>query len=545
MISHAPLFPSSTSISSPLLLPALSPSPTLREIQQLHAQSLKLNHFHHNPSLPTSLISSCCSSFQSSPPKSLHDIHYALSLLNHTTHASSFHYNTLIKALNQMNQPHQAFLLFYRLLHDNENGNGKVLPDKYTYTFVLKSCEKLCGVEEGRQVHCLALKSGFVLDLFVGNCLIHMYNRCGDVDDAYKVFDEMLERNVANVVSWNCLIDGFVKVGNVDGARRVFDEMPARSIVSWNSMIAGCAKEGLVSETLDMFIEMQISGFYPDETTLMSIISVVSDLGLLCLGKRIHGYIIRKQFPFDGDLGAAVIDMYSKCGSVYSALRVFENTQTKNVGHWTSMIVGLAFHGYAEASLILFSEMLNAGVKPNHVTFVGVLSACSHGGLVEQGIRHFNLMRTYDVEPRIQHYGCLVDLLGRANLIQEAKILIDKIPMEPGIVIWSTLLAACRNHGDIETGEIAAKKLIELTPDYGGGYVLLSNLYADSYRWMDSGRTRRVMDERGVEKVAGLSWIEVDGKLHEFLAGDRIHPKNMEIYGILDELQCKLGWEME
>ncbi|KAF5205435.1 Pentatricopeptide repeat-containing protein, partial [Thalictrum thalictroides] len=210
-------------------------------------------------------------------------------------------------------------------------------------------------------------------------------------------------------------------------------------------MIAGCARESLFDEALYLFIELQVSGLCPAETTMMSIISVVSDLGLLSVAKKIHGYAIRNEFSLDSRLGAALIDMYSKCGSIYSALQLFENIPNKNVGHWTSMIVGFSVHGCAEASLHLFAQMQKCGVKPNYVTFIGVLSACSHGGLVGQGIKHFNLMKRYNIEPRIQHYGCLVDLLGRSGMVKEAKMVIDNMPMEPAAVIWSILLAVGTN----------------------------------------------------------------------------------------------------
>ncbi|KAF9625960.1 hypothetical protein IFM89_027828 [Coptis chinensis] len=418
-----------------------------------------------------------------------------------------------------------------------------LFPDNFTFTFLINSCARLSALEQGEQLHCFAFKTGLISDLFLQNSLIHMYAKCDKIESVCKVFQGM-SLDDKNVVSWNSIIDAFVKAGDVDSARRLFNEMPERNVVSWNSIIAGCAKESLFDEAFRLFLRLQLSGLVPDETTLMTIISVISNLGLLCLGKQIHGYVIRNEFSLDAGFGAALIDMYSKCGTIHSALKVFQDTQNKNnVGHWTSMIVGYAVNGFAEASLRLFSQMQACGVKPNYVTFVGVLNACSHGGLVEQGIRLFNLMKTYNIEPGIQHYGCLVDLLGRSNLVREAKMLIDYMPMEPGAVIWSTLLAACRKHGDIEIGEIAAQKLVELAPDYGGGYILLSNLYANSCKWMEFGRMRRMMGERGVEKVAGLSWIEVDGEIHEFLVGDKFHPRSMEIHRLLDAIQCKLRWE--
>ncbi|XXG43340.1 hypothetical protein AAC387_Pa01g3396 [Persea americana] len=305
--------------------------------------------------------------------------------------------------------------------------------------------------------------------------------------------------------------------------------------------MAGYVRNSLSHEALDLSFELQFSGLRPDERTLVAIISAISELGLLGLGKRVHGYVTRHKFSLDGILGAALIDMYSKSGSIYYAFQVFENIPNKNVGHWTSMIVGFGIHGFAEDSLKLFLQMQCSDVKPNYVTFIGLLIACNHGGLVEEGIRHFNLMRrVYEIKPVIQHYGCLIDLLGRSGFLEEAKAVIESMPMEPGAVIWATLLAACRKHGNIEIAEIAAQELITLAPKYGGCYVLLANIYAGLGRWEDFSRMRRRMEESGVEKVPGFSWIEVDGEAHEFVVGDKFHPQSKEIYWTLDELECQL-----
>ncbi|XP_010273684.1 PREDICTED: pentatricopeptide repeat-containing protein At5g48910-like [Nelumbo nucifera] len=514
----------------PPLLPLLHRCTTVKEVQQFHAQTIKTGLFQYDPTVATKLVESCCSSFQSSSPKS-GDVDYTLSVFDYTIEPSSFLYNTLIRACTQVDQPEQAFLLFYEMLHD-------LAPDKFTFPFVLKSCAQLASIEEGEQVHCFVLKTDFASDLFVQNSLIHMYARCRKIRSARGVFEGISGRNI---VSWNSMIGGFLKSGDIESACKLFDEMPQRNLVSWNSMISGYARESLPYEALSLVAELQVSGLRPDESTLVSAISAISDLGILSLGKRVHGYIIRHELSLNGVLGASLIDMYSKCGSIHHALKVFVGIQNRNVGHWTSIIVGFAVHGFAEAALQLFSQMQVSGVKPNYITFIGVLNACSHRGLVEEGLKHFNLMRsTYNIEPRIQHYGCLVDLLSRSGFLEEAKALIENMPMEPGSVIWGTLLSACRNHGNVEIGEVAALKLIQLMPDYGSGYVLLSNLYASSGRWEDFSAMRRVMGDRGVGKVPGVSWIEVDGEIHEFVVGDKIHPRRKEIYKMLNKIESEM-----
>ncbi|XP_043718908.1 pentatricopeptide repeat-containing protein At5g48910-like [Telopea speciosissima] len=519
----------------PTALSLLNGCKSTREIQQLHALAVKTGFFYYEPLVASRIVESCCSIFHYSSPKS-EDVNYALSVFDQTHYSSTFVYNTLIRAQTQVDQSEEALLLFYWMLCDP----SPIVPDKFTFPFVLKSCAQLGSIEEGEQIHSLVLKTNFVSDEFVLNSIIHMYGRCGKINSAQRVFEGMSERNI---VTWNSMIDGLVKSGDLGSAYRLFYEMPQRNLVSWNTMIAGYARHSFPYEALDLLVELKVTEISPDESTLVSAISAISDLGLLRLGKLVHGYVIRHEFALTSALGASLVDMYSKCGSIYGALRVFMGILNKNVGHWTSLIVGFAVHGLAEDALKLFSQMLSSGVKPNYVTFIGVLSACSHGGLVKVGLENFNLMRrTYNIEPTIQHYGCIVDLLGRSGLLREAKELIENMPIRPGPVLWGSLLSACRNHRNIEIGEIAAQNLVEVMPDFGGGYVLLSNLYAGIGRWEDFGRARRVMADRGVKKVPGLSWIEVDGEIHEFVAGDKFHPRSVDIYNVLVDLDSKLRW---
>ncbi|KAJ0987181.1 hypothetical protein J5N97_005537 [Dioscorea zingiberensis] len=429
---------------------------------------------------------------------------------------SSFVYNTLLRNYTQDHHPEDALLLFNHML-----SQCVTLPDKFTFPLALKACAQLSALQEGKQTHSMVLKThNLSADVYVQSSLVDMYVKCGRIDAARKVFDGMPHRTV---VAGNSMVDGYVKSGDLDSAYRCFVEMPERDIVSWNSLIGGCVRNSLPNEALALFLELQmLEELQPDEYTLSIVLSAVSDLGLLAAGKMAHGYIARRHFSLNGALGVALTNMYTKCGSIGAASSVFRSISSKNVGHWTSMIAGLAAHGRAEASLHLFSQMLHAGTKPNDITFIGVLSACSHGGLLNEGLACFDLMRRFGVRPSIQHYGCLVDLLGRSGLLEEALEIINRLPMKPSVVIWSSLLASCRNHGNVEIAEVVAKKLIEIQPSYGGGYTLLSNLYVRIGRREDSAKMRMMMEERRVEKVHGFSWIEVDGYVHEFVAGDRI-----------------------
>ncbi|KAH0463802.1 hypothetical protein IEQ34_006588 [Dendrobium chrysotoxum] len=450
---------------------------------------------------------------------------------------STFTYNSRIRAETEAGRPERALLLLHRMLAQD------TLPlDCFTFPTVLKACTHLSAVAEGEQIHCLFLKSHFAAcdDVFVLTSLVHFYARCGRLKDARLVFDQMPNKNVA---SWNAMLDGYVWSGDLESAYKLFNKMPDRNVVSWNTLICGFVRTGGAWEALKLFVEFQMLGMKADESTMVSVIAAVADLGLLALGRKAHAYATRCLFSFDRALGVALIDMYTKCGSIGAAHNVFMTIESKNVGHWTSMIAGFASHGFAVASLQVFEEMINSGTMPNDVTFIAVLNGCSHGGLVYEGLECFKLMKTFGVEPRVKHYGCLVDLLGRAGLIDEAMELVSDMPVEPSPVIWSSLLAACKNYGCAEVAKVAAGKLIELDASEGSPFVLLSNLYANLGRLEDFSIVRKAMEDRVMTKVAGLSSIEIDGHVHEFVSGDKMHFKTREIYGVLDELRSFLRWQ--
>ncbi|KAK1275811.1 Pentatricopeptide repeat-containing protein [Acorus gramineus] len=481
---------------------------TTSEIQQLHAQSIKQGLFYNDPSIAINLIKSFSSSTPTSRPSPTH-LDYILSIFNQTpisNSTSTFIYNTLITSYAQTHLPEKSFFLFHQMLHDP----NRLLPDNFTFTSVLTSCARSSALEEGEQTHSLVYKTQSARDdVFVNNSLIHMYSRCG----------------------------------HIEKARLLFDRMPHRNVVSWNSLIDGCVKNSMPEEAIELFLRMRDPGrTNPDESTLVSVVSAVSELGLLCFGKTVHGHVVRNGFDPSGVLGGALINMYTKCGCIAYAFRVFHGVQCKGVEHWTSMIVGFATYGRAEDSLRLFNEMQSLGIKPNYVTYVGVLNACSHGGLVEEGVKIFCLMRMHGVRPGIHHYGCLVDLLGRSGLLKEALVLIENMPIEPGVVIWATLLSACSSHGNVEIAKIAARRLKRIDPSYGGCYVLLSQIYARLGRWEEVSGLRREMEGNGVKKDLGYSCIEVNGEVHEFVAGDEFHWRSIDVYRMLDEMEHNLRW---
>eukprot|EP01018_Ginkgo_biloba_P037419 Gb_09409 [translate_table: standard] len=477
-------------------------------------------------------------------------------------------------------------------------------PDNFTFPFVLKACADLSALQEGKEIHYHIRRTGFVSNVFVGVALVHMYAKCGSIEDARQVFDEMTTRDV---VSWtamiagytqnggakealtlfnqmqqadvkpntytivsvlpacaqlgalqqgkqihdytirsgfesevfvaNAIIDMYAKCGNINIARQLFDKMLKKDAVSWNTMIAGYAQNGYSNEALTLFNEMQLADAKPNSFTIVSVLSACAHSGALQQGKWIHDYLNKGGFNSDIFVVNSLIDMYAKCGSIHDARQLFEEMPERNVVSWTAMIAGYGMHGHGEDALALFSRMQQEDMKPDHITFISVLSACSHSGLVNEGWQYFNCMsQDYCIEPKMKHYACMVDLLGRAGHLHDAQDFIQKMPLKPNADVWGGLLGACRIHCDIELAESVAERLFDLEPESAGYYVLLSNIYAAVGRWDDVSKVRAMMKNRGLKKTPGCSLIEVNNKVHAFLVGDRSHPQSEIIYATLETL---------
>ncbi|KAF9601811.1 hypothetical protein IFM89_023342 [Coptis chinensis] len=322
-----------------------------------------------------------------------------------------FSWNTIIRAYSESeNQCLEAVVLFSEMVCSEF-----VEPNSFTYPSVLKACVEIRGIEEGKQVHGQIIKCGGELncDEFVVSNLVRVYSVCGVMDDARRLFGKCVVRD-GNVVIWNVLIDGYLRNGEFESARKLFDLMPERSVVSWNAMIAGYAQNGFFKEAVEIFREMQLGNECPNYVTLVSVLPAISRLGALELGKWVHVYAERNDIKLDDVLGSALVDMYSKCGSIEKAVQVFQRLPQTNVITWNAIIGGLAMHGRAKDALDYFSKMEKSGVKPSDVSYISVLAACSHAGLVDLGKFYFDQMvRVVGLKPRIEHYGCLVDLFGR------------------------------------------------------------------------------------------------------------------------------------
>ncbi|EOY22999.1 hypothetical protein QUC31_008041 [Theobroma cacao] len=405
-----------------------------------------------------------------------------------------------------------SLLLFKQMLF-----NG-ISPDCLTFPFLLKECTRRFDSRVGCSIHGKTIKFGWFRDLYVQNSLVNFYSACGFLNSARKLFDEMLNRDV---VSWNSMIIGHLRAGNLDMALKLFRSIEKRNIITWNSMITGFVQGGLGKEALQLFHEMQNlsnDNVKPDKITMASVLSACAYLGAIDHGKWIHSYLRRSGVECDLVVGTALIDMYGKCGSVERAYEVFKEMPRRDTLAWTAMISAFALHGYSKEAFDTFVEMEAVGVKPNHVTFVSLLSACVHSGLVEKGRWCFDMMRrVYSIEPQLHHYACMVDVLSRAGLFEEVESLVRSMPMEPDVFVWGALLGGCQIHGNIELGERVAQYLIDLEPMNHAFYINLCDIYAKAGRFDDVKRIRALMKERGIRKeVAGCSMIEVDGFVLEF-----------------------------
>lgn len=408
-----------------------------------------------------------------------------------------------------------------------------------------------------------------VKDVFTWTAMVSGYVQNGKVDEARMIFDAMPEKNTVswnamiagyvqtkrmdmarelfeamtckNVASWNTMITGYAQSGEITHARNLFDRMPQHDCISWAAIIAGYAQSGYSEDSLRLFIEMKRYGERLNRSPFTSVLSTCANLASLELGKQLHGQLVKVGFEAGCFVGNALLVMYCKCGSVEEAYHAFEEIVDKDVISWNTMIAGYARHGFGKDALMLFESMKTVGIKPDDITMVGILSACSHTGLVEKGTEYFYSMnRDYGVIPNSKHYTCMVDLLGRAGRLDEAQNLMKNMPFEPDAATWGALLGACRLYGKTELAEKAAEVIFEMEPENAGMYVLLSNLYAASGRWGDVSKMRLKMRDRGVKKVTGYSWLEVQNKVHTFSVGDTLHPEKDRIYAYLEELEFKL-----
>ncbi|KAA8522102.1 hypothetical protein F0562_012584 [Nyssa sinensis] len=575
-------------LTHPILHTLESCNGTLKEFNQVHTQLIISGLFQHSLAAGR-VVKKLCSSPSTVP--------HAVALFDHLKEPDAFICNTIMRSYVNKNDLGGAFTFYYHQMI------GKCIPpNHYTFPLLVKACADLRSVRDGEKIHARVVKFGFELNLFVRNSLIHMYSVCGRIGDAQvvfdlsyesdlvtwnsmidgyvkngevilarRLFDEMPETDVfswnsliagyvgtgdmeaakclfekmpyKDVVSWNCLIDGYARIGNVAAAREFFDWMPFRNIISWNTMLALYVRSKDYGECLRLFDRMMEGGDAKlNEATFMSVLTACAHLGRLDRGKWVHSYIKNdRNIEPDVLLSTALLTMYTKCGAMDLARTVFDEMPDRSIVSWNSMIMGYGMHGEGEKALEMFLEMEESGLMPNDATFVCILSACTHAGMVLEGWWYFDLMhRVYNIDLKVEHYGCMVDLLGRAGLMKDSEELIKKMPMEAGPVLWGALLSACRTHSNLELGEIVAKRLIELEPRDIGPYVLLSNIYAAEGRWDDVENVRKMMMKKGLQKVAGSSLVHFgDSGAESFQGNGSVHKRNM-VYSMLSEMGVQM-----
>ncbi|EXB79413.1 hypothetical protein L484_011606 [Morus notabilis] len=518
---------------------------TLNHLHQLHAHCLVsgrnddvfLNAFLHT--LISLLISSL--NLDRTRGRSIRSLTYAVSLFNLVRNPTTFTFNNVIRAHTILSLPSPSSLsplVFFARMR-----RLALPPDSHTFPFALAACAKLdptFSLPFSQALHSQALKTGFSDDSFVLNSLIRVYALSGCSPSALRVFDQ--GRPHRDVVSYNILIDHHVKSGDITSARQLFDEMLERDSVSWGTIIAGYSQSKNCDEAISLFHEMVKLGFIPDSVALVAALSACAKLGDLDRGRDVHEYIKRNGIRLNPFLTTGLVDFYAKCGCIDIAKEIFDTraSSEKSLCAWNAMIVGFAMHGLGELSLSYFRRMTKEGIKPDGVTFLGVLVGCSHSGLVEQAQELFyDMERCYMVPKELKHYGCMADLLGRAGRIHEAMDMIRAMPMWGDVYVWGGLLAGCRLHaGNVEVAEEAAGRVMELRPEDGGVYSIMAGVYASAEQWDDVVRIRRWKDsKRAVKRNAGCSLIRLGGVSHEFVAGDDLHPQSHEIYSLLNGIE--------
>ncbi|OVA12947.1 Pentatricopeptide repeat [Macleaya cordata] len=441
-------------------------------------------------------------------------------------------WNSMIAGYNQHGFDLEALVFFSKMLKESD-----VKPDKFTLASVLSACANLEMLKPGKEIHAHIIRTVVNACEPVRNALISMYCKSGGVEIARKVVDRSTTANL-NVISFTALLDGYVKIGDINPAREIFDSLKDRDVVAWTAMIVGYVQNGLNNDAIELFRSLVNEGPKPNNYTLAAMLSACSSLASLDHGKQIHASALRLGEHSSVSVTNALITMYAKAGSIEDAKRVFDQVSwNRDNVSWTSMIIALAQHGLGLEAIELFEKMLAFGIKPDHITYVGVFSACTHAGLVEQGQNYFALMQNiHKIEPTPSHYACMIDLFGRAGLLEEARDFIEKMPIEPDVIAWGSLLASCNVRKNAELAAIAADRLLVIDPENSGAYSALANVYSACGRWEEAAKTRKLMKERRVKKERGVSWVQIKNKVHVFGVEDGLHPQKDEIYKKIAEL---------
>ncbi|QCE15046.1 structure-specific endonuclease subunit SLX1 [Vigna unguiculata] len=486
----AGITPNSSTIVS--LLPTIGQANALCQGKAIHAYSVR-KIFSHDVVVATGLLDMYAK---------CHHLSYAQKIFNALNQKNEICWSAMIGGYVICDSMRDALALYDDMVYMHG-----LNPTPVILASTLRACAKLTDLNKGKNLHCYMIKSGINSDTAVGNSLISMYAKCGIMDDAL----------------------GFL------------DEMVIQDSVSYSAIISGCVQNGYAEKAVLIFRQMQLSGTDPDSATMIGLLPACSHLAAVQHGICCHGYSVVRGFTANTSICNAIIDMYAKCGRIHISRQVFDRMKKRDIVSWNTMIIGYGIHGLYIEAFSLFHELLASSMKPDDVTLIAVLSACSHSGLVTEGKYWFNSMsQDLNISPRMAHYICMVDLLARAGNLDEAYSFIQKMPFEPDVRVWSALLSACRTRNNVEMGEQVSKKIQMLGPEGTGNFVLMSNIYSSVGRWDDAAHIRNIQKHQGYKKSPGCSWIEISGVIHGFIGGDRSHPQSVSINNKLQELLVQM-----
>ncbi|KAK7337546.1 hypothetical protein VNO77_18127 [Canavalia gladiata] len=460
-----------------------------------------------------------------------HEIEHAQDLFDQMPLKDAVSWNIMLSGFHRTKNSDELYRCFLQM------GRAGVVPNDYTVSTFLRAVISTKLDVLVHQVHAQTLHLALNLDVFVGSALIKAYASLRKEEVLKQVFDDILVKDVTswnalvsgymemghmvdaqitfdlmpqrNIISWTSLMIGYIRNKRIDQARSVFDNMSERNVVSWTAMISGYVQNKRFLDALKLFLLMLKSGARPNHFTFSSVLDACAGCSSRLMGMQVHLHVIKSGIPDDVISLTSLVDMYAKCGDIDAAFRVFKSILKKNLASWNSIIGGYARHGLATRALEDFDRMRKAGFTPDGVTFVNVLSACVHAGLVDQAERLFTTMLTrYGIQAELEHYTCMVDLYGRAGKFDEAEKLIKNMPFEPDVVLWGALLAACGLHSNLELGQYVAEKIRKLESNHPVSYSMLSKIQGEKGIWSSVNEFRDMMKERQVKKQKAISWVE-------------------------------------
>lgn len=577
-----------------LILKCFATSGGVSEGEQVHGSLIKLGFGAYNA------VGNAIIAFYSKCNR----INSAIDMFDEMPDKDVISWNSLIKGCVSNSLPRKGVELFTEMWFSGMD------MDSATLVSVLPACAELGILTLGKAVHGYSIKAAYSKEVTVNNSLVDMYSKCCSLEGASRIFERMVQRSVVswtsmiqaytraglfdeaivvfgemesvgvrpdlfavtsalhacacsgsldqgknihdyivrnrlekNVFVSNALMDMFSKCGSMKEARSVFDNTTSKNIISWNTLIGGYSKNCFPNEALSLFSEMQFH-MRPNSVTMACVLPAVASLSSLEKGREIHGRILRAGHFSDGYVANALVDMYTKCGALLLARLLFDRMSEKDVISWTVMIAGYGMHGHGRNAIAVFNEMRGSGMDPDEVSFTVILYACSHCGLIYEGWEFYNIMRTeYKIDPKLEHYACMVDLLGRAGRLTKAYEFIKSMPIEPDSTVWGALLCACRIHRNVKLAERVAEHVFELEPDNTGYYVLLANIYVEAEEWEAVRKLREKITGCGLRKNPGCSWIEIKSKIHVFVAGNKSHPQSKKIELFLKEVRKRMKGE--